>query len=96
MSAKEVWMNKLSGQLLIVAPYYDPIGEMPSVGLEMIKEIATDDPLIKQAVDQGDDFLTRTKNMLCYHAGWFMQNENGVFFLMPLNISSQFERLGDL
>lgn len=96
-SDRRVWQNKSSGDLIIVAPYWDTIGEVPHVGLSIVKDLWKDDPMIRAWIAEKESALIKeTKCMLTYQAGWLFQNCHDVFFVMGLQAANSFEDLGEL
>lgn len=81
----EVWMNKQSGQIVLATPQWEPLTIHYDENL--FKEI---DPIFTEMI--GDRKIAKGTLM---QVGWLLQNQNDVWFGMPLSVREQFETLGE-
>ena len=81
----EVWMNKLNGELALATPHWQAV--TCRFDENLIKEL---DPMIAKEIGS-----RKIASGTLVQVGWLLQNQNDVWFGMPLSISEQFEVLGD-
>lgn len=81
-----VWMNKLTAQLYLVTPRWEPLN------------IKFDEKFYEDLIPEMKAMVNGRK--ICHgvlmQVGWMVENEHGVWLGLPLSAADQFENLGDV
>lgn len=80
----QVWMNRRTGQILNVVPWWDMLAE--DTWIEGRTSMLGPEGNSEQ----------RFKIGTLAQVGWLVQNESGMWFGVGLNLVSEFEKVGDL
>lgn len=84
MSEVNLWLNKQSGQLCLASPHWTPI--QIKFDEKFYQEL---DPIVADMAKG-----RRIVHGALVQVGWLVQNQNDVWFGMPMGVSEQFEDLG--
>lgn len=79
----QVWVNKISGQLFVVTPWW---------------EIMSEDVMVEGTVGMVTNLPEeqRWKYGMLAQVGWLIQNESGVWFGVGTSVAEQMEKIGEL
>jgi hypothetical protein len=82
-----IWMNKMSGDLCLVHPQYEPVPGMIKFDEKFYHDLMPDMRAMigKRKVVHG----------ALVQVGWLLQNSHDVWIGVPMNVSTLFEDIGE-